>query len=79
MASRKNGKKKRGGNETCSFLRQTQVVFGHVLLSKTISEDSFKRRGHRQFLFMDGASENLCPPLMHQKLILKKAAGIFDK
>lgn len=76
-------KKKKKRNETCSFLRQTQerlqVVFRHILLSKTVSEDSFKRRGNGHFLFMDGASENLWPSLMHQKLILKKEAGVFDK
>lgn len=76
-------RKKKKKNETCSFLRQIQewlqVVFCHVLLSKTVSEDSFKRRRHRHFLFRDGASENLWPSLMHQKLILKKAAGVFDK
>ena len=82
MASRKNEKKKKR-NETCSLLRQTQerlqVVFCRILLSKTVSEDSFKRRGNGHFLFMDGASENLWPSLMHQKLILKKAAGVFGK
>lgn len=65
------------------FLRQTQkllqVVFCHILLSKAISEHSFKRRGHRHFLFMDGASKYLWPFLTRQKLILKKAAGVSDK
>ena len=76
-------KKKKKSNVTCSLLRQTQerlqVIFCRIVLSKTVSEDSFKRRGNGHFLFMDGASENLWPSLMHHKLILKKAAGVFDK